>query len=171
MAGNSNADKATLIAEIAADIVAEDVYLVALGSGDPEYEDFFRSMAAAHPGRIAVQVGFDNGLAHRIEAGTDMFLMPSRYEPCGLSQMYSLRYGTVPIVRGTGGLEDTVDPDTGFKFHGYSREGLLWAIRQALLAWKDRRTWLERMRRGMAKDFSWDASAAGYQRLYRSLTA
>ena len=92
-----------LIAEVAAEIVAEDVYLVALGTGDPEYEEFFRSMAADHPGRIAVQVGFDNGLAHRVEAGADMFLMPSRYEPCGLNQIYSLRYGTVPVVRATGG--------------------------------------------------------------------
>jgi starch synthase len=98
-----------------------------------------------------------------------MFLMPSRYEPCGLSQLYSLRYGTVPIVRATGGLEDTVDELTGFKFTEYTPEALLEAIRQALAAWPDRSGWRERMRRGMAKDFSWDAAAAQYQSLYRSL--
>jgi starch synthase len=95
--------------------------------------------------------------------------MPSRYEPCGLSQLYSLRYGTVPIVRATGGLEDTVDELTGFKFTEYTAEALLEAIRQALEAWSDRPGWLERMRRGMAKDFSWDAAAVQYQSLYRSL--
>ncbi len=98
----------------------------------------FRTMAEAHPEKFAVQVGYDNGLAHRIEAGADMFLMPSRYEPCGLSQLYSLRYGTVPIVRATGGLEDTVDELTGFKFTEYTPEALLEAIRQALEAWSDR---------------------------------
>src|SRR5581483_1687375 len=98
-----------LIAAIAGQIVAEDAYIVALGSGEPEYEDFFRRMSTEFPGRIAVRVGFDNGLAHRIEAGADIFLMPSQYEPCGLNQMYSLRYGTVPVVRATGGLDDTIE--------------------------------------------------------------
>jgi starch synthase len=100
-----------------------------------------------------------------------MFLMPSQYEPCGLNQMYSLRYGTVPIVRATGGLDDTIDETTGFKFREYTPQALLAAIREALAAWQDRDQWIERMRRGMAKDFSWDVSAAGYQRLYRSLIA
>ena len=113
-----------ILAEIAAEIVAEDVYLVALGTGDPEYEEFFRRMQAEHPGRIAVRIGFDNGLAHRIEAGADMFLMPSRYEPCGLNQIYSLRYGTVPVVRATGGLDDTIEEGTGFKFAEYSGAGV-----------------------------------------------
>ena len=103
----------------------EGMYLVALGTGDPEYEDFFLRMAAEHPGRIAVRIGFDNALAHRIEAGADLFLMPSRYEPCGLNQMYSLRYGTVPVVRATGGLDDTIEEDTGFKFAEYSGAGAL----------------------------------------------
>src|SRR5262249_3719183 len=98
-----------------------------------------------------------------------MFLMPSRYEPCGLNQMYSLRYGTVPIVKATGGLEDTVDQSTGFKFHDHTREALMDAIENALLAYADRYAWVERMRRGMAKDHSWDASAAAYQRLYRDV--
>ncbi len=98
--------------------------LAVLGSGDALYEDLFRGLAAAHPDRFAVRVGYNEGLAHRIEAGSDMFLMPSRYEPCGLNQMYSLRYGTVPIVRATGGLEDTVDEENGFKFTDYTAEAL-----------------------------------------------
>ena len=158
-----------LVAAIAPELAELDLAMAVLGSGDAHYELMFRELAAAHPEKLAVQVGYDNGLAHRIEGGADMFLMPSQYEPCGLSQMYSLRYGTVPIVRATGGLDDTVDESTGFKFVEYMPEALLDAIREALVAWQDRPSWLERMRRGMAKDFSWDTSAAGYQQLYRSL--
>ena len=130
-----------LIAGIAAQLAAEDLYLVALGAGDTAYEELFRELAAAHPQRIAVRVAYDNQLAHRIEAGSDMFLMPSRYEPCGLNQMYSLRYGTVPIVRATGGLDDTIEETTGFKFSGYTGEALLGAVRQALATWRDRQAW------------------------------
>ena len=158
-----------LLEEIAPELAEMDLAMVVLGSGEAPIEEMFRSMAEAHPEKFAVQVGYDEGLAHRIEAGADMFLMPSRYEPCGLSQLYSLRYGTVPIVRATGGLEDTVDELTGFKFTEYTPEALLEAIRQALAAWPNRSGWRERMRRGMAKDFSWDAAAAQYQSLYRSL--
>ena len=158
-----------LLEEIAPELAEMDLAMVVLGSGEAPIEEMFRSMAEAHPEKFAVQVGYDEGLAHRIEGGADMFLMPSRYEPCGLSQLYSLRYGTVPIVRATGGLEDTVDELTGFKFTEYTPEALLEAIRQALAAWPDRSGWRERMRRGMAKDFSWDAAAAQYQSLYRSL--
>ncbi len=144
----------------------EDASLVVLGSGDPLLEGTFRDLAKAHPDRIAVRIGYDEGLAHRIEAGSDMFLMPSRYEPCGLNQLYSLRYGTPPIVHATGGLQDTVDPETGFKFKGLTPEELTGAIRRALAAFQDRQGWARRMRRGMAKDFSWDASAVEYQKLY-----
>jgi len=158
-----------LLGGIAPELAGMDFAMVVLGSGEAPIETMFRAMAEAHPEKFAVQVGYDNGLAHRIEAGADMFLMPSRYEPCGLSQLYSLRYGTVPIVRATGGLEDTVDQLTGFKFTEYTPQALLEAIRQALEAWSDSPCWLERMRRGMAKDFSWDAAAVEYQRLYRSL--
>jgi starch synthase len=160
-----------LVDAIAPELAELDLAMAVLGSGEPRYEKMFRGLAEAHPQKFAVRVGYDNGLAHRIEAGADMFLMPSQYEPCGLNQMYSMRYGTVPIVRATGGLEDTVDETIGFKFIEYAPEALLDAIRRALDAWQDREPWLERMRRGMAKDFSWDASAAGYQRLYRSLIA
>ena len=160
---------ADLLVEVAARIVAEDVYLVALGTGDPEYEDFFGEMAAEFPGRIAVEIGFDNGLAHRIEAGADIFLMPSHYEPCGLNQIYSLRYGTVPVVRATGGLDDTIDDSTGFKFVDYSGEAFLEAVRRAVTAWADRESWREMMERGMARDFSWRKSAAAYSELFRRL--
>ncbi|MGD0413677.1 MAG: glycogen/starch synthase, partial [Verrucomicrobiota bacterium] len=158
-----------ILAEVAGQMVADDLYLVALGSGEPEYEAFFSQMAQMHPGRIAVRMGFDNGLAHRIEAGADMFVMPSRYEPCGLNQIYSLRYGTVPVVRATGGLDDTIDEGTGFKFQEYSGQALLGAVRAAVGAFSDGTSWQERMRRGMQKDFSWKASATLYSALYGRL--
>jgi starch synthase len=158
-----------ILAEVAHQIVADDVYLVALGSGEPEYESFFRNMASENPGRIAVRIGFDDGLAHRIEAGSDLFVMPSRYEPCGLNQIYSLRYGTVPVVRATGGLDDTIDEGTGFKFAEYSGQALLGAVREAVATYGNQENWRETMRRGMQKDFSWKASAARYSALYRRL--
>jgi starch synthase len=155
-----------ILADAADAIMGEDVYLAALGTGEPEYEDFFKAMQARYPDRVAVQVGFDNGLAHCIEAGSDLFLMPSRYEPCGLNQIYSLRYGTVPVVRATGGLDDTIDEDTGFKFQEYSGEALAEAVRTAVRAFGDRSGWEAMMRRGMQKDFSWKASAVEYSSLY-----
>ena len=158
-----------LVAQIAGSLVEMDAYLVALGSGEPEYEDFFRRLAAEFPGRVAVKVGFDNALAHRIEAGSDLFLMPSQYEPCGLNQIYSLRYGTVPVVRATGGLDDTIEESTGFKFRDYGAEAFLAAVRAAIRAYEDHDSWQEMMRRGMRKDFSWTASAAAYSALYRKL--
>ncbi|MEO8595785.1 MAG: glycogen synthase GlgA [Candidatus Solibacter sp.] len=158
-----------ILVEIAAEILEDDVYLVALGTGDLEYENSFRQMPLDHPGRIAVRVGFDNGLAHRIEAGADLFLMPSHYEPCGLNQIYSLHYGTVPVVRATGGLDDTIDRETGFKFSEYTGQAFLAAVRQAVRAYADPAGWQRMMRRGMGKDYSWKASAAAYSALYRRL--
>jgi len=160
-----------LVESIAPWLAEQNVALVALGSGQKKYEDMFRALAALQPDKFAVNIGYDDALAHRIEAGADMFLMPSQYEPCGLSQMYSLRYGTVPIVRATGGLDDTVDEETGFKFREYSPNALTGAIRDTLSAFMDADQWLARMRKGMAKDFSWNASATAYQRLYQSLFA
>jgi starch synthase len=154
---------------IAASLTGQDVALAVLGSGEAQFEEMFRHLARLRPAQFGVQIGFDNSLAHRIQAGADMLLMPSRYEPSGLTQMYSLRYGTVPIVRATGGLDDTVDEETGFRFDDYSPAALAGAIGEALAAWQDREGWVERMRRGMAKDYSWEASAAQYQRLYHSL--
>ena len=158
-----------LIAEMAAEIAAEGACLVALGSGEPEYEEAFQLAVSEDPGRIAVRVGFDNGLAHRIEAGADIFLMPSRYEPCGLNQIYSLRYGTPPVVHATGGLNDTIEEDTGFRFTDYTRRAFLDAVRTAIQAFADREGWQDRMRHGMNKDFSWKASAAAYSALYARL--
>ncbi len=160
-----------LVAEIAAPLAEENVAVAILGSGDKRFEDMFRQFNAARPDKFGVRIGYDEALAHRIEAGSDMFLMPSRYEPCGLNQIYSLHYGTVPIVRATGGLDDTVDSTTGFKFNEYSPKALAGAIGEALHAWQFRDAWTERMRRGMAKDFSWEASAAEYQSLYAELAS
>jgi len=162
---------AGILAEVAGQIVSEGLHLVALGTGDPEYEDAFAGLAADYPGSIAVRIGFDNRLAHLIEAGADMFLMPSQYEPCGLNQMYSLRYGTVPIVRATGGLDDTIEDGTGFKFKEYSGKALLEAVRAAAQAFTQPDAWRGMMRRGMQKDFSWKASAEAYSALYRRLVA
>jgi starch synthase len=157
-----------LVAEIAPELVGENVAMATLGSGDAPVEAAFLAMAASRPDRFAIRIGYDDRLAHRIEAGSDIFLMPSRYEPCGLNQIYSLRYGTVPVVHATGGLDDTVAEETGFKFSGLTAGNLAAAIREALAAFADRKAWVTRMRLGMAKNFSWDASAAQYQELYRS---
>jgi len=160
-----------LITEIAPELAGENLYLVMLGSGDPDTETVVRELAAAYPDHIAVRFGYDEMLAHKIEAGSDMFLMPSQYEPCGLNQIYSLRYGTVPVVRATGGLDDTIEEGTGFKFQEYSAQALLAAIRAAAVAFQDRESWEAMMRRGMRKDFSWRVSAGQYLALYRELLA
>ena len=130
------------------------------------------------PGRFRAFVGYDEALAHKIEAGADIFLMPSRFEPCGLTQMYSLRYGTVPVVRSTGGLYDTVEPwdpatgrGTGFRFDNPDGTGLLWALDQALGTFKDRAAWEQLVRNGMEKDFSWDRSAEAYVEVFRRAIA
>jgi starch synthase len=147
----------------------DDVYLVVLGNGELWYEDIFRNMQRDFPQKVALRIGYDDPLAHRIEAGSDIFLMPSQYEPCGLNQIYSLRYGTVPVVRATGGLDDTIDESTGFKFVDYNERAFLNAVRAACVQWQDRAAWTAMMMRGMRKDFSWAASAAEYSRLYRGL--
>jgi len=148
----------------------EDLQMVVLGSGDPRYERIFNEWQQWLPHKVGVWIGFNNRLAHLIEAGSDIFLMPSQYEPCGLNQIYSLRYGTVPVVRATGGLDDTIQEDTGFKFDHYTVEGLEWALRESLRAYSQRDAWVERMLHGMAQDYSWDASARYYSELYQQLT-
>jgi starch synthase len=162
-----------LIAQIMERLAREEVIVVALGNGDKQYEEMFLRLNKQFPQKIAVKVAYDNAIAHKIEAGSDMFLMPSRYEPCGLNQIYSLKYGTVPIVRATGGLDDTIEPwdartgkGTGFKFTEYSGEALLLTIREALRAFRDQTSWQVLMRTGMMKDFSWNASAKEYVRVY-----
>jgi len=163
-----------LVAQVADDLMRENLVLVVLGSGEPAYEQMFRGMAAANPDKAGVYIGYDEALSHAIEAGADMFLMPSRYEPCGLNQMFSLRYGTPPVVRATGGLDNSVVSEppaeaTGFKFHEYTGAALLSAVRQAVSAFADHSEWQQMMRRGMRQDFSWSASAGEYAALYRKL--
>jgi starch synthase len=162
-----------ILAQITEQIAQRDVAVVALGTHDPYYENLFRNWASRHPEKIAVQIRYDEALAHKIEAGSDMFLMPSRYEPSGLNQMYSLKYGTVPIVRATGGLDDTIDEwdakkgtGTGFKFSGYDPKDLLAEIDRALEAFKDEEGWRRLMRNGMAQDYSWSKPALQYTRVY-----
>ena len=162
-----------LIAQVADRLAREEMIVVALGAGDKEYEELFRRLNKLFPQKFAVKIAYDNKIAHKIEAGADMFLMPSRYEPCGLNQIYSLKYGTVPVVRATGGLDDTIenwDPHarkgTGFKFSEYSGEALLATIRMALQAYRDQGNWRALMRNGMNRDFSWTASAREYVKVY-----
>jgi len=162
-----------LISQIMDRLAREEMIMVVLGSGDKPYEEMFQRLNKQFPNKIAAKVAFDNAIAHKIEAGADMFLMPSRYEPCGLNQIYSLKYGTVPIVRATGGLDDTIEPwdartgkGTGFKFSDYTGEALLATIKQALLAYQDPSSWQTLMRNGMGRDFSWGASAREYGKIY-----
>jgi starch synthase len=163
-----------LIAAVAEQLAALDLYVVALGTGDPMYEELFRTMAKKHPEKFLVKIAYDNALAHQIEAGSDMFLMPSRYEPCGLNQIYSLKYGAVPVVRATGGLDDTIEPfdgksGTGFKFHEYSPQALLDTILAALEAYRTPDVWHQLVQNGMKKDYSWSTSARAYSQIYETL--
>jgi len=165
-----------LISQIADRLAREQMIMVALGAGDKPYEEMFLRLHKLFPNKIAVKVAYDNAIAHKIEAGADMFLMPSRYEPCGLNQIYSLKYGTVPIVRATGGLDDTIEPwdartgkGTGFKFTEYIGESLLLTIKQALQGYSDQTSWQVLMRNGMNKDFSWNASAREYGKIYEKV--
>jgi starch synthase len=168
-----------LVTDIVPELMALDLQLVILGMGDRGLEQQFRDAKVRYSDRIGLSIGFDESLAHRIEAGADIFLMPSRYEPCGLTQLYSLRYGTVPIVRRTGGLADTVVPfkpstfqsgqATGFHFLGSSPETLLSTILLALELYKDPRAWRELMLAGMRTDVSWAQAAKRYVELYRGL--
>ena len=162
-----------LIAQIADRLAREELTIVVLGTGDKPYEEMFLRLNKQFPNKIAIKVAYDNAIAHKIEAGADMFLMPSRYEPCGLNQIYSLKYGTVPIVRATGGLDDTIEPwdartgkGTGFKFTDYTGDALLATVKQALLAYRDQSSWQTLMRNGMGRDFSWGASAREYGKIY-----
>ncbi len=164
-----------LIADAAEQIFALDVNVVLLGTGERRFHDLFTDLQEQYPGRMKIFLTFDDALAHTIEAGADIFLMPSRYEPCGLNQMYSLRYGTVPVVRSTGGLADTVidaDANTergnGFSFREYTADAMLGAIRRAVAAYNDPSRWTPIQIRGMAGDFSWRRSAQKYIALYES---
>lgn len=164
-----------LFAAAADELLALDATWVMLGDGDGEYEDLWRALASRHPGKVSATIGFGERLAHLIEAGSDMFLMPSRYEPCGLNQLYSLRYGTIPVVRATGGLQDTVkdpeeaEPGTGFKFREYHSAALVAAVHRALDARRNAAQWTRMQQAGMREDHSWDASALEYVKVYRAM--
>jgi starch synthase len=164
-----------LVVEIADALADLPAQLVVLGSGEKTFELALRGLAARHPGRVAVNIGFDEGLAHRIEAGADIFLMPSRFEPCGLNQMYSLRYGTPPVVRATGGLADTVidaadaESGNGFVFAETTAAALAAAVGRALTIWSDAARWRRIQRKGMAGDFGWDGPARQYVAVYEKV--
>jgi starch synthase len=168
-----------LLEDVMSDLLIRHGFqLVVLGTGEARYEALFSGLAAAFPRQVGYHRGFSNELAHLIEAGADMFLMPSRYEPCGLNQMYSLRYGTIPIVHKTGGLADTVqlwDPGdrsgTGIVFDHYTSDGVRWAIEAALLLYRDTAAWRALMQSAMAQNFSWDVQGQVYEELYRRLAA
>jgi starch synthase len=163
-----------LIEEVIEEIASMDLQMVILGTGQQKYHELFRQIAMQYPGKIGIELSFNNELAHRIEAGSDMFLMPSKFEPCGLNQLYSFRYGTIPIVRKTGGLADTVIPfgreqSTGFSFSEYSAAEMLEAIKQALNVYCDPSQWQPLMLRAMSQDWSWNKSARQYMQLYHTI--
>ncbi|MCL2741273.1 MAG: glycogen synthase GlgA [Oscillospiraceae bacterium] len=162
-----------LIERVIGELLGADMQIVVLGTGDPRYEDMFRYAAYCHPDKVSASIRFDNELSHKIYAGCDMLLMPSFFEPCGLSQLYALRYGTVPIVRETGGLNDTVrayeeadGSGNGFTFANYNAHDMLHTVRRALGVYADKRAWGAIMARGMAQDFSWARSARRYMDVY-----
>jgi starch synthase len=161
-----------LVAAAFEKLIGLDVGLVILGTGEKKYHDLLGSYARKHPDRVSVNIAFDEELAHQIEAGSDMFLMPSKYEPCGLNQMYSMKYGTVPVVRKTGGLADSVidaaaSPDsTGFVFEDYTAGDLYEAMQRARAAYGDGNAWGDLVRRGMQRDFSWQRQAGQYVDVY-----
>ncbi|MBH0190109.1 MAG: glycogen synthase, partial [Nitrospira sp.] len=166
-----------LLLDIIPELMLLNLQIVILGTGDHHLEQQFLKAASAHPDRLAVHIGFDEGRAHRIEAGADMLVMPSRYEPCGLSQLYSLRYGTVPIVRRTGGLRDTIVPfkpstaqakrATGFHVVDSSSDALLTEMLLALSVYREQDTWRSLIQAGMSTDVSWTQAAQQYAQLYR----
>ena len=163
-----------LIAAIMETLVGLGPQFILLGTGKDKYHLLFETLRKKYPQQLGIKIAFDNVLAHKIEAGADMFLMPSRYEPCGLNQIYSLKYGTVPIVRATGGLDDTIQDfnprngeGNGFKFQEYSANCLLQAIKRALRVYGDRPCWEKLMARGMSADFSWERSAGRYLQVYQ----
>jgi starch synthase len=164
-----------ILAEGIEELMKLDLFLAILGKGDIRYEKQFTKLGEKYRGRLGVRIAFDNVLAHKIEAGSDMFLMPSRYEPCGLNQMYSLKYGTIPVVRATGGLDDTVkefDPESGkgngFKFVEYSSRAMIEKVKRALEIYQDKKSWSGLMQNAMKEDFSWKNSASKYVEIYNT---
>ncbi|MBN2031866.1 MAG: glycogen synthase GlgA [Deltaproteobacteria bacterium] len=166
-----------LLVKVMDELVHLGAGVVILGAGEQEYQSLLEKAAGNRPDRVAIRIGFNESLAHRIIAGADMLLMPSRYEPCGLTQMYALRYGTVPVVRATGGLDDTIvqfDPESkqgnGFKFSPHSPEALMEALKKALRIYREPATWEVLITNGMKEDFSWERSAQRYVDLYKTIS-
>jgi len=165
-----------LIAAAAEALISLDATFTVVGTGQPHYQDLWRHLSQRHPDRVSAFIGFDEQRAHLVEAGADMFLMPSRFEPCGLNQMYSLRYGTIPIVRAVGGLVDTVRPcnpkngqGNGFLFSDYTPGVMLRTIETALAVFARKKIWTRLQKNAMRSDFSWNRSAAEYVKIYRQL--
>ncbi len=164
-----------LLLNVGESIIEDGWSLVAIGTGEEKYANYFLKLQERYPDYVGVKIMYDEALAHKIEAGADTFLMPSRYEPCGLNQIYSLRYGTVPLVRATGGLDDTIgdfdqSPEpTGFKFSSTTPAELLRTVRRAFAVYSTPQRWLQLMKNGMSKDYSWHQSARKYVELYKSL--
>jgi starch synthase len=163
-----------LLAEILDDLFALDIGFVLLGTGELKYHDLFNQVARRYPKKAGVRITYDDRLAHKIEAGSDLFLMPSKYEPCGLNQIYSLRYGTIPVVRATGGLDDTIvtyDPVTGkgngFKFKRYDAKEFLNETKEAIRFYAQPKHWKQLLQNAMTADFSWPRSAEAYLHLYQ----
>ena len=162
-----------LLAAIIDELMAMDLGFVLLGTGEQKYHDLFAAIGKKYPKRAGIKIAYNNAIAHKIEAGCDLFLMPSRYEPCGLNQIYSLKYGTVPVVRATGGLDDTIadynEKDgrgNGFKFSEYNSQKFLGSIKRALKVYADKTKWNRLVKNCMANDFSWEQSARQYMDLY-----
>jgi starch synthase len=165
-----------LIAALAGELPSLPATFVIVGTGEPHYQDMWSTLSRLRPDRIRAFIGFDEHRAHLVEGGADIFMMPSRFEPCGLNQMYSLRYGTVPVVRAVGGLVDSVRPfnprngqGTGFLFSDYHPAALLQALNGALAAYPNKKVWTRLQKNGMKADFSWDRSAAEYVKMYRQV--
>ncbi len=156
-------------------ILYDDVQLVVLGTGDYQYEEMFKEAQTRYPNKVSANITFNLDLAQKIYAGADIFLMPSKSEPCGLSQMIAMRYGTIPVVRETGGLKDTVQPyaegeGTGFTFADFNADDMLYVIREAETLYQDKTAWKKLMKNAMSKDFSWNHPAEDYIALYEKIT-
>jgi len=165
-----------ILSQAMEDLMSMNLGMVVLGTGEKKYHDLFAELAKKYPKKLGVKITFDNKIAHKIEAGSDMFLMPSKYEPCGLNQIYSLKYGTIPIVRATGGLDDTIqdyDPKTGdgngFKFKEYSSQVLLAKMKESAKIFSNKKEWKKLVQKAMQQDFSWERSAKRYVELYERL--
>jgi len=158
-----------LLKQAFAEIMRLNLQFVILGTGAKEYEDFFRQMNERYKHRFSAHIKFDLKLARQIYAGADMFLMPSKYEPCGLGQLIAMKYGAIPIVRSTGGLVDTVSRDSGLSFKKYDSSEMFKTIKRALTVYHNQRKWLKLVKNSMKKDFSWATSAKKYLKIYQKL--